>query len=115
MRVFCKLMAKWLVMLYVCNVMGNYTAVGNTNGSIVVLTHCFSLMTCDASEHVNNIAAQLLMCIKQQQCAFIHFLWAQGVLLSSEIHHGIVAQYHENCMAQQKSITDGEVQNCGYP
>lgn len=44
------------------------------------------------------MAAQVTVCTKEQQHFVIHFLWAKGGVLLSEIHLRIVALYGENYM-----------------
>lgn len=76
MRVFQKLMAKRLCTVYVCDKVGNYTALRNTDGGIVDHTRSFMLNTCDTSEHIYNVAVQMLVYTTEQNFV-IHFWGGQ--------------------------------------
>lgn len=56
MRVFQNLMAKWLLMLYVCNKVVNYTAVGNTDGATIKYTYCLQLSIEKSSKYVERFS-----------------------------------------------------------
>lgn len=52
---------------------GKLYSSGNIDGSLLKDSCCFVLNTCDASEHVNNMATQILMFIKKKQCSITCF------------------------------------------
>jgi hypothetical protein len=47
------------------------------------------------------MATPLSNCTIKEQCAVVHFLWAEGVK-SAEIHHRMLAQYGTRIILQRK-------------
>lgn len=49
------------------------------------------------------MAAPLLQCTQEELCAVIRFLWSSGENIA-EIHHRILLQYGDNCLAQRRML-----------